>query len=100
MSVEELQNTKALYERIKEVLGGVVNTFSSTTFNDEILSARNALSSYFLVDDEDLYSKEILTVQDGLNVDCESIKVIISNIDIKLEEINKKIIDAQIGNYM
>ena len=100
MQLEELLNKKKLYEGIKEILEKVINSFSSINFNDDLLSARKTLSSYFNINDEDLYSNRIASVNDNININVDKLKEVVVNIDAELEKINNDIMGAELSGSM
>ncbi len=100
MQLEDLLNKKKLYEGIKEILEKVINSFSSINFNDDLLSARKALSSYFNIDDEDLYSNKIASVNENIDINIDKLKEVVTNIDAELEKINNDLIGAELSGSM
>ncbi len=97
MNKEDLQNQKNSYERLKEVLENVLNTFSSTNFNDDILYAKRALSSYLLINDEDVCSSKLSFIEENVSTDIEKIKSILIIIDEKLAKLNDKLVEAEMN---
>lgn len=97
MNKEDLQNQKNLYERLKEVLENVLNAFSSTNFNDDILYAKRALSSYLLINDEDVCSSKLSFIEENVSTDIEKIKSILVIIEEKIAKLNDKLVEASIN---
>ena len=97
MQLEDLLNKKKLYEGMKEILEKVISSFSSITFNDDLLSAKTALASYFNINEEDLYGNKLASATDNININVSRLKEVIVMIDSELESINDKIIGIQIS---
>ena len=100
MNLEELTKQKQLYESTKEILEKVINSFSSINFNDDMLSIKKALTSYFCINDEDLYTSKVSNASETINVNVDKLKELLVTVDTELEIIKKKILDAELANSL
>ena len=100
MSLEELTKKKQLYENVKEILERVIDSFSSINFNDDILCAKRALSSYFYINDEDLYTSKITGIGESINTNVDKLKELCTSIDLELEKVKNEILSAELTGGM
>ena len=97
MNKDSLNAKKQLYENLKKVLDEVVLNLSSTNFNDGLMDAKRALSSYFYVNDEDIYSNKISDISQIININVDRLKELIVLVNEQLSRINKQITDNNLS---
>lgn len=91
MQLEDLLNKKKLYEGMKEILERVISSFSSINFNDDLLSAKNGLDSYFDINEDHVYASKLASEIDNINNNIIKLKEVLNTVNVELEEINNQI---------
>lgn len=94
MNTQELIIKQRNYEDLKEVLERVVQSFSSTTFNNDMINAKRSLSSECFINDEDLYAVKLESISSTINYNVDKLKELIVLVDEKIEDIKRTILSG------
>lgn len=78
----------------------IINILSSSSLNDELTNARKSLEENYLLNDNSVKSRNIVSVKNSIDTDISKLRNLLNSIDLKLKKINKAITDLELSGNM
>ena len=100
MQLYELKRIKTRYQNMRGTIVSIINILSSSSLNDELTNARKSLEENYLLNDNSIKSRNIVSVKNSIDTDISKLRTLLNSIDLKLKKINKAITDLELSGNM
>lgn len=100
MQLYELKKIKTRYQNMRGNIVSIINILSSSSLNDELTNARKSLEENYLLNDNSVKSRNIVSVKNSIDTDISKLRNLLNSIDLKLKNINKAITDLELSGNM
>lgn len=100
MQLYELKRIKTRYQNMRGNIVSIINILSSSSLNDELTNARKSLEENYLLNDNSIKSRNIVSVKNSIDADISKLRTLLNSIDLKLKKINKAITDLELSGNM
>ena len=100
MQLYELKKIKTRYQTMRGKIVSIINILSSSSLNDELTNARKSLEENYLLNDNSVKSRNIVSVKNSIDTDISKLRNLLNSIDLKLKKINKAITDLELSGNM
>lgn len=100
MQLYELKRIKTRYQNMRGNIVSIINILSSSSLNDELTNARKSLEENYLLNDNSIKSRNIVSVKNSIDTDISKLRTLLNSIDLKLKKINKAITDLELSGNM
>lgn len=100
MQLYELKKIKTRYQNMRGNIVSIINILSSSSLNDELTNARKSLEENYLLNDNSVKSRNIVSVKNSIDTDISKLRNLLNSIDLKLKKINKAITDLELSGNM
>lgn len=97
MELYELKRNKTRYQNMRENVVRMINILSSSNLSDQLFSSSRSLEENYLLNDNSVKSPELRAIKNSLDSDVTKLRNLLNSIDIKIRELNKKILDSEIN---